>query len=259
MRTLLVVASLLVPVAAAQAAPARAPALGRMITVGGDSQEPQVELSLDQPQEAEPGIYRRIALNWRARTLQNGTYPAAAYAAGREGVLGLSLVIDDSGRLTACSVTESSGEPSIDAHACPHLTRNALFHPALDDRGRRHGGTVAARLAYTFRLYVNMPAPGGGSPDPAPIRPPRPLEATGFASFAVAPGTRRPADVWGLGATLAVDSAGAVTACTMHSPSFIDAIDKAACDRLRTLRFEPARDAEGRAVASRFAVSAGWP
>jgi TonB family protein len=259
MRTLLVAASLLAPLPAAQAAPARAPALGRMITVGGDSQLPQVALSLDQPEEAEPGIYRRIALNWRARPLQSGTYPAAAYAAGREGDVGLSLVIDDSGRLTGCSVTESSGEASIDAHACPHLTRNALFHPALDDQGRRHGGTVAARLNYSIRLYVNTPAAGGDAPTAGPARPPRPLEATGFASFAVAPGTRRPADVWGLGATLAVDAAGAVTSCTMHSPSYVDAIDKAACDRLRTLRFEPARDAEGRAVTGRFAVSAGWP
>jgi TonB family protein len=259
MRTLLVAAALVAPFAAAEAAPARAPALGRMITVGGDSQQPQVALSLDEPQEAEPGLYRRIALNWRARTLQSGTYPAAAYAAGREGDVGLSLAIDDSGRLTGCSVTESSGEASIDAHACPHLTRNAVFHPALDDQGRRRGGTIAASLRYTIRLYVNMPAPGGDAPTAGPARPPRPLEATGFASFGVAPGTRRPADVWGLGATLAVDEAGAVTACTMHSPSYVDAIDKAACDRLRAHRFEPARDSEGRAVTGRFAVSAGWP
>ncbi|HEX8527557.1 TonB family protein [Allosphingosinicella sp.] len=251
----LVLASLL-----AAAAPAQQPArLGQEVTIRGTTYHPQVSLYLDQPEDAQPGIYRRISLNWRARPLQAGNYPAAAFAARREGEVGLSLTIAANGRLTGCTVTRPSGEPSIDAHACLHLMRNAVFHSALDESGARRGGTVGAVMEYTLPIRVHMPMFRPGPPD-GPARQPRPLEPVGPATVGIAPGTPPPPDVGGIGVTVAVGADGSVTACTLHSPTFIDSIDKRACDTVRRdMRFDPAKDSEGRAVPYRYAFWVNWP
>ncbi|HEX8655200.1 MAG TPA: TonB family protein [Allosphingosinicella sp.] len=255
MRTLTIAVALLASTAAS--AQRGAPALGRDLVVGRQTYTPQVRLDLDQPLEPQPDVYRQLALDWRAGPLQVGPYPAAAFAARQEGDVGVSLTIDASGRLTACSVAVPSGIAALDGHACPHLLARARFHPGLDAGGTRIGGTLPARLRYILLPRVETLA--GGSDERSLRRGPRPPAPITLESLGIDPRTAPPADVYGVGASLAVDAAGAVTACTLHSPTYDDAIDKRACDRLLALRFEPALDMDGSPTASRYGFGVEWP
>ncbi len=245
--------------AAAGAAPG--PALGEMLDIDGQNYLPQVGLTLHLPDGPEPGLYRRIALNWQEHPLQSGAYPAEAFAARREGKVGLSLTIEPDGRLSACTVTGPSGFGPFDAHACRHLLTHTAFHPGLDDNGQRFGGTVAATLRYMLRLGVEMPADRGETtvPDADPATPAAPLDRITLATLGIAKGARPPPTVGGISATRLVEADGRVGACIVSSPSYVDPIDRGVCDRLRRdVRFRPARDAQGQAVASPYTVSLPW-
>lgn len=258
MRALLFL-GLILASAAAGAKPG--PALGEMLHIDGVNYLPQVGLTLHLPDAPEPGLYRRIALNWQEHPLQVGAYPAEAFAARREGKVALSLTIEPDGRLSACTVTGPSGFAAFDAHACPHLLSHTAFHPGLDENGQRFGGTVAATLRYRLRLSVEMPAgPGEGVvPDAAPATPAAPLDRITLATLGIAKGTRPPPTVGGISATLLIEPDGRVGACLVSSPSYVDSIDRGACDRLRRdVRFRPARDSEGKAVADRYTASLPW-
>jgi hypothetical protein len=58
---------------------------------------------------------------------------------------------------------------------------------------------------------------------------------------------------------LAVSAKGAVTACLLTFPTYVDALDKGACDRLRKQRFTPALDRNQRPVASLAGVTLPVP
>lgn len=252
---------ILAAAAALALAPAAAPAprLGTDVGSGASHAYPHVDLWVRHPRGAEPGFYRRVQQIYGAH-LQAGTYPAAAFAARREGTVGVSLDVDAAGRVTGCRLTAPSGAASLDAHACPHLRRAARFHPALDERGVRRGATVRAELSYVLARrmhapgFVATPSPDGRS------APPRLLAPISPALAGIGPGTPQPRDVWSIGGELRVDSAGAVTACTLYEASWDDRLDKAICDRLRReVRFEPARDRDGRPVAASHSFGFGWP
>lgn len=248
--------ALLVLLALSSAAAAAPEAkLGEWITVGGESYLPQVGLKLHLPFGPQPGIYRQIELNWRDGPLQVGPYPAEAFAKREEGDVGLSLDIETDGSVRGCRVAEPSGIPSLDAHACRHMLNHIRFHPGLDDRGEPFGGTVAARLGYELRARVSRPVEGYVEP---PARSARPLQRIDLASIGIAPGTRRPKLVFGISADLMVEVDGSVSSCTLASGSFVDAIDRQACDKLRAMRFKPGEDAGGKPVAGRYTVSLEW-
>jgi len=156
-------------------------------------------------------------------------------------------------------VTRPSGVPALDAHSCPHLLANAHFFPALGRDGTRLAATTDAVMSYTIRMYVNGPGGDGGAAPPALRRQARPDAPITLQMLGIAPGTRPPVNVYGINAALAVGAGGEVTACTLTGPSQIDAVDKAACDRLMTLHFTPALDSAGQPVASRFAFGIQWP
>ncbi|HEX8580449.1 MAG TPA: energy transducer TonB [Allosphingosinicella sp.] len=251
MRAALLLSLLALP-AAAGAAPAK---LGEMIEVAGETLLPQLDLRLDLPEGPEAGVMRRIALDWQDKPIQVGTYPAAAFAARREGHVGIRLTIEPDGRLSACEVTKPSGGADLDAHACKHLLAHARFHPGLDDEGRRVGGTVAAELGYQLRMLMNT-LTGQPSATPPPHTPAVPLEPVTAETLGITRATRLPNWTGGISAAVLVRADGSVGACTLHSPTYLDAVDTAACRALRErVRFRPARDAQGQAVESAHVVS----
>lgn len=87
-------------------------------------------------------------------------YPAAARAAGEEGVVHMELGIDAAGQVTGCKVNESSLSFALDEAACALMRSNGKFSPALDSDGR----PVRSIVATTFRWTLPEAAeegPGG--------------------------------------------------------------------------------------------------
>jgi TonB family protein len=92
-------------------------------------------------------------------------YPGAALRTDAEGMTRVSLRVSRHGRVTACTVTESSGSSVLDAATCRILTARARFRPARDARGRRLADTVGAGVRWVIPVEVK-PKPAAGEPQP---------------------------------------------------------------------------------------------
>jgi protein TonB len=75
--------------------------------------------------------------NW----VTENDYPTSAIRAEQQGRTSFRLSLDAAGKVTACTVTASSGSPVLDAATCEKLTRRARFDPAVDSTGARTAGT----------------------------------------------------------------------------------------------------------------------
>ena len=69
-------------------------------------------------------------------------YPSSAQASGAEGTVRASLTIGPDGRVTGCSVTQGSGNSSLDSATCSILRRRAKFTPARDSNGNATSDTI---------------------------------------------------------------------------------------------------------------------
>lgn len=77
-------------------------------------------------------------------------YPAAAIREEKQGVTGVRLSVDASGRVTDCTVTSSSGSSALDSTACNLLRRRAKFNPATDSAGNKVPGSWSSRFRWTL-------------------------------------------------------------------------------------------------------------
>src|SRR3546814_3395647 len=77
-------------------------------------------------------------------------YPAAARAAGEEGIVHMRLAIDAEGKVTDCTVTASSLSKTLDAAACDLMRREGRFVAALDERGQPTTAVFAAHFDWTL-------------------------------------------------------------------------------------------------------------
>jgi protein TonB len=83
---------------------------------------------------------------WAARISNN--YPSRAVRQEIEGNVGVSVVISPEGRVTACSVSASSGSDILDEAACDGMQRYARYNPALDDAGNPTTGRDSMTIVY---------------------------------------------------------------------------------------------------------------
>ncbi|WP_234033942.1 energy transducer TonB [Qipengyuania gaetbuli] len=70
---------------------------------------------------------------WAARIQRN--YPRRAERDGIEGNVTVRVTVGPDGRVSACSVSASSGNADLDAAACDGMSRYARYDPALDQNG----------------------------------------------------------------------------------------------------------------------------
>lgn len=247
---------LIAQAATAAPAPDTGPRLGERIKIGDQTFVPNAGFDPFVENKPRPGIYRNIAVDGHDRPSRAGSYPAAAFAAKQEGEVVLSLTVAANGKPTACRITEPSGIAAFDEHSCGHALAETVFHPGLDDKGQRFGGTVEGRLSYNLYMVLRTALTEDMgrhllSRWPEPLQPitldtlPRGVTLHG--------GTKV------IRAMLATDARGSVTACLLTQPTFEDALDKGACDRLREQRFLPALDRERRPVASLYGVELDLP
>jgi len=86
---------------------------------------------------------------WAARIQDN--YPGDALRAEKQGRVGVHVTIGPDGRVTSCSVTSSSGTPSLDSAACDGMQRYARYTPALDDAGNPTSGQANTAIVYRLQ------------------------------------------------------------------------------------------------------------
>lgn len=84
--------------------------------------------------------------SWARRIQEN--YPARAIRDEIEGRVGVRVTIGSNGRVTACSVTSSSGSSVLDDAACEGMQRYARYNPALDDAGNPTTGSASTTVVY---------------------------------------------------------------------------------------------------------------
>ena len=86
------------------------------------------------PDGAEPAV-RAVSKGPLPQLFTADDYPAAALRNGEEGTAAFAIAIDPTGRVGACSITQSSGSASLDATTCSIIQRRARFTPARDPNG----------------------------------------------------------------------------------------------------------------------------
>jgi len=86
-------------------------------------------------------------------------YPAVELRAEIEGLVGLELALDATGRPTACSITETSGSSALDEAACAKLMERGRFRPATDASGEPVAGTFSTSIRWRIQP-TEVPEPG---------------------------------------------------------------------------------------------------
>lgn len=89
-----------------------------------------------------------------AEWVTSDDYPADALRRGSAGVVNFTLAIDETGKVTDCSVTESSGDQTLDDATCALMMARARFTPAHDEKGRP--------VTEAFHRKVRWQLPGVG-------------------------------------------------------------------------------------------------
>ena len=83
---------------------------------------------------------------WAGRIQDN--YPRREQSRGIEGSVRMSVTVGPDGRVTACSVTGSSGSEGLDSAACEGMQRYAQYDAALDAAGNPTSATMTQTIQY---------------------------------------------------------------------------------------------------------------
>lgn len=84
-------------------------------------------------------------------------YPGEARVANRDGVVAFRLDIDTSGRVSNCTVTQSSGTDILDATTCDVISRRAVFSPARDASGAAVAGIYTNQVRWLLPKKAPQP------------------------------------------------------------------------------------------------------
>ncbi|MBU1756515.1 MAG: energy transducer TonB [Alphaproteobacteria bacterium] len=77
-------------------------------------------------------------------------YPVAALRSQEEGEVVMQVEVDETGRVNACEVTQSSGSVALDEAACEGMSAYARYQPALNENGE----AIAAKLTQAIRYVL---------------------------------------------------------------------------------------------------------
>jgi protein TonB len=86
---------------------------------------------------------------WTQQIMDN--YPPRALNEQVQGTVGISATIGPDGRVSGCSVTNSSGSRDLDSAACTNFQRYARFNPALDRDGNPISASYSTRVTYRLQ------------------------------------------------------------------------------------------------------------
>lgn len=145
------------------------------------------------------------------KIITSDDYPGDALQAGSYGRVSMHLQVAESGKVSACAVTETSGSKPLDNQACRLARTRARFEPARDAAGLALPGEY--RTAVMFGLEEHMPLLNIDIKMGVPVLPPdyrQPVKAhVGFGGD------------------------GHVMLCDIQQSSGSDAADRGVCDAIR--------------------------
>jgi protein TonB len=101
------------------------------------------------PPSQARGVSPKNQSSWASRIQDN--YPARALREEKQGTVGVSVTVGADGRVSACSVTSSSGTPDLDSAACEGMQRYARFDPALNAAGQPTSAQWSTRITYRLQ------------------------------------------------------------------------------------------------------------
>jgi TonB family protein len=75
-------------------------------------------------------------------------YPPEALDRGEQGTVNVRVAVNTSGRVSACTVLQSSGSQALDHAACKIITARARFRPAQDAAGRAIESSTTQKIVW---------------------------------------------------------------------------------------------------------------
>ncbi|MCJ2188107.1 energy transducer TonB [Novosphingobium beihaiensis] len=95
------------------------------------------------PKVAKP---RNNAALW----VTTNDYPTSDIRLGHTGTVRFRLAIDTDGRVSDCTIVQSSGYEGLDKATCRNLTRRARFDPATGANGEKTAGSYAGTIRWVI-------------------------------------------------------------------------------------------------------------
>jgi protein TonB len=77
-------------------------------------------------------------------------YPAAAQGTGAHGLVRVTLMVDPSGRVTGCTIKQSSGSGVLDLATCNIFRRRARYVPPMNSNGQPVAGTIDQQIVWSL-------------------------------------------------------------------------------------------------------------
>jgi len=99
----------------------------------------------------------------RSGTITDDDYPASALKERAEGSVRFRLDVGADGRVTGCTILESSGNSSLDSATCSLAQRRFRFTPARDAQGQPVAGHAIRAVRWAMPVLAPaMPPPPPG-------------------------------------------------------------------------------------------------
>jgi len=96
------------------------------------------------------GAERAEAIGSPAEWVRDDDYPPGALNNGEQGAVGIEFVIARNGRVSGCTVVQSSGSQLLDRKTCQLVTERALYSPAVD--AQRRAVEQTSRLRFRWQI-----------------------------------------------------------------------------------------------------------
>lgn len=77
-------------------------------------------------------------------------YPVAAIRREEQGASGFALLVDETGRIVDCTITQTSGVAALDAQSCAVISRRARMTPATDASGKPRKSRLQSRIRWVM-------------------------------------------------------------------------------------------------------------
>ncbi|WP_284124728.1 energy transducer TonB [Parerythrobacter aestuarii] len=101
-------------------------------------------IDLDPPKLFEPVAPKARNGDW----VTDNDYRTSWITREWEGTAGFRLTIGTNGKVTNCTITNSTGYAALDKATCSLVTRRAKFDPARNDQGETVSGTFSSAVLW---------------------------------------------------------------------------------------------------------------